>query len=217
MRRRRKDAEQPDLPDLDPEPGPDGGTPPAEGPAGRGPWDAADRPVEEDDPGRAHLGALSVPGNPEVELRLQVEESSGAVAAVLMVTPEGALEVRPFAASRNHDMWAEVLPQIRADIERQGGQAEELDGPYGPALRTLVAAQTPDGETVRQPTMLLGVNGPRWLLRVTAFGRPAVQWQEDGLLEQQLADLVVIRGTGPMAPGDMLPLTLPAEARRSEG
>lgn len=225
MRRRRKDAEQPDQPDhgsdAGPETSPDGGTALAEGPeagpAGRGPWDAADKPVGENDPGRAHLGALSVPGHPEVELRLQVEESSGAVAAVLMVTQEGALEVRPFAASRNHDMWAEVLPQIRADIVRQGGQAEELDGPYGPALRTLVAAQTPDGETVRQPTMLLGVNGPRWLLRVTAFGRPAVEWQEDGLLERQLADVVVIRGSGPMAPGDMLPLTLPAEARRSEG
>lgn len=220
MRRRRKDAEPQDpveAPEVaheeDAATGPEAGVPTT----GRGPWDASDKPVEEGQPGRAHLGSLSVPGHPEVELRLQVEESSGAVAAVLMVTPEGALEVRPFAASRNHDMWSEVLPQIRADIVRQGGQAEDLDGPYGPALRTVVAAQTPEGETVRQPTLLLGVNGPRWLLRVTAFGRPAVQWQDDGLLERQLADMVVIRGSGPMAPGDMLPLTLPPEARRSEG
>lgn len=216
MRRRRKDgqAEVAQAPtdqveaeqDLTaPEPRP-----------GRGPWDAADRPVEDDDPERAHLGALSVPGHPETELRLQVEEESGGVVAVVMVAQDGALEIRPFAASRNHDMWAEVLPQIREDIGRQGGQVEEVEGPYGPALRTVVAAQSPEGESVRQPALLLGVNGPRWLLRVTAFGRPAVQWREDGLLERQLADVVVVRGTGPMAPGDMLPLTLPADARRSE-
>lgn len=212
MRRRRKDAEQQGQVEVAVE----GESSPDTAPAGRGPWDASDRPVDEDDPGRAHLGSLSVAGHPEVELRLQVEESSGTVAAILMVTPEGALEVRPFAASRNHDMWAEVLPQIRDDIARQGGQAEEVEGPYGPALRTVIAGQTPEGETVRQPAMLLGVNGPRWLLRVTAFGRPAVEWQDDGLLEQQLADVVVVRGTGPMAPGDALPLTLPAGAQPSE-
>jgi hypothetical protein len=207
MRRRRKD-DQAELPQELAA----AGSPPA----GRGPWDVSDRPVEDDDPDRAHLGALSVPGHPETELRLQVEEQSGQVAAVVMVAPDGALEIRPFASSRNHDMWAEVLPQIRDDIARQGGQSEDVEGPYGPALRTVVAGQTPEGETVQQPALLLGVNGPRWLLRVTAFGRPAMEWRDDGVLEQQLADVVVIRGTGPMAPGDMLPLTLPADARRSE-
>jgi hypothetical protein len=212
MRRRRKDAEPQGQveADLEPDASPDTRS------AARGPWDVSDRPVDADDPGRAHLGSLSVAGHPDVELRLQVEEGAGTVAAILMVTPEGAFEVRAFAASRNHDMWAEVLPQIRDDIARQGGQAEEVDGPYGPALRTVIAGQTPEGETVRQPALLLGINGPRWLLRVTAFGRPAVEWRDDGVLEQQLADVVVIRGSGPMAPGDALPLTLPADARPSE-
>jgi hypothetical protein len=206
MRRRRKDTRDEVAPEevLEVEEAP-----------GRGPWDDADRPVEEDDPGRVHVGSLSVPGHPELELRLQVEESSGSVAAVVMVAPDGALEIRPFASSRNHDMWAEVLPQIREDVARQGGQIEEVEGPYGPALRTVVSGQTPEGETVHQPAMLLGVNGPRWLLRVTAFGRPAVEWQDHGLLESQLAEVVVIRGSGPMAPGDMLPLNLPADARRA--
>lgn len=214
MRRRRKEAEQDSRAEALTSTSPDGATP---APAGRGPWDLEDRPVDGDDPGRADLGALSVPGHPDVELRLQVEEESGTVAAVVLLTEEGALEMRPFAASRNHDMWADVMPQIRDDIARQGGKAEEVDGPYGPALRTVIAGQTPEGETVRQPALLLGVNGPRWLLRVTAFGRPAVEWRDDGLLERQFADVVVVRGSGPMAPGDMLPVSLPADARRGEG
>jgi hypothetical protein len=205
MRRRRKD-----VPPEDPAPALNDAEP------GRGPYDLADKPVEEDDPARAHLGALSLPGHPETELRLQVDESSGAVAAVLMVAPDGALELRPFAAPRNEDMWSEVMPQIRDDIARQGGKAEEVEGPFGPALRTVISGQTAEGEDVQQPAMLIGVRGPRWLLRVTAFGRPAMEWREDGLLERQLADVVVIRGSGPMAPGDMLPLTLPADAQRSE-
>lgn len=184
-------------------------------PVGRGPWDVADHPVDDDDPGRAHLGSLSVPGRADTELRLQVDEGSGTVAAVMLVSQDGALEVRPFAASRNHDMWADVMPQIREEIQRQGGQVEEVDGPYGAALRTVVSGQTADGETVQQPAMLLGVSGPRWLLRVTAFGRPATQWSPDGGLEQQLADTVVLRGSGPMPPGDPLPLQLPPDARRA--
>lgn len=213
MRRRHKDREA-DVVTGDPATSDaEGSAVPSPGAAGRGPWDAADRPLDEADETRADLGALSVPGHPEVELRLQVEESSGSVAAVVMVTQEGALEMRPFAAPRNHDMWAEVLPQIRDDIARQGGQAEEVDGPFGTALRTVIAGQTPEGETVRQPALLLGVNGPRWLLRVTAYGRPAMEWQDDQLLERLFSDVVVVRGSGPMAPGDMLPLTMPAGAR----
>ena len=215
MRRRRKEAWAEGEP-REAEVGSPGGQDPDGGTPRRGPWDVLDRPVEDDDPARADLGALSLPGHPETELRLQVEETSGSVAAVLLVAQDGALELRPFAAPRNEDMWAEVLPQLRDDIARQGGEAEEVEGPYGPALRTAVAGRTPEGETVRQPALLMGVTGPRWLLRVTAFGRPAVEWRDDGLLEQQLSEVVVIRGSGPMPPGDMLPLTLPAGARRSE-
>ena len=217
MRRRRKDGRDDVGSEPHTDPGAQGPGAPRQGADGRGPWDAADKPVDEDDETRAHLGSLSVPGHPDVELRLQVEETTGSVAAVVMVTPEGALEMRPFAASRNHDMWADVLPQIRDDIARQGGQAEEVEGPYGPALRTVIGGKTAEGETVRQPALLLGVNGPRWLLRVTAYGRPATQWQDEGLLEKQFADVVVLRGSGPMPPGDMLPLTMPAGARPGEG
>ena len=59
-----------------------------------------------------------------------------------------------------------------------------------------------------------GIAGPRWLLRVSTFGRPAVEHHEDGLLEQVLRDVVVVRGTEPMSPGEALPLVMPTGARR---
>ncbi|GAA1912898.1 DUF3710 domain-containing protein [Nocardioides marmoribigeumensis] len=179
-----------------------------------GPYDVADHPLEEDDPSRIDLGALSLAGHPDLEVRLQVDEASGAVVAALLVAEDGALELRPFAASRHHDMWEDVRGEIMADLERQGAGASEVDGPYGKALHLVMTGQTPDGQTVTQPTLLLGIDGPRWLLRVSAYGRPAAEWHSDGLLETALSQVVVVRGSDPMPPGDALPLQLPPEAQR---
>jgi hypothetical protein len=60
---------------------------------------------------------------------------------------------------------------------------------------------------------VLGIEGPRWLLRATFLGRPAVQPQPDGDLESALRDVVVVRGTGPMAPREPLPLVMPSNAK----
>jgi hypothetical protein len=179
-----------------------------------GPFDVADHPLEEGDPSRVDLGALSIAGHPDLEIRLQVDEAAGTVVAALLVAPDGALELRPFAASRHHAMWEEVRAEILADLERQGAGASEVDGPYGKALHLVMQGQTPDGQTVTQPTLLLGIDGPRWLLRVSAYGRPATEWNSEGLLETALTQVVVVRGKDPMPPGDALTLELPPEARR---
>jgi hypothetical protein len=179
-----------------------------------GPWDSSELAVDADDDSRAHLGALSVVGHPDVELRLQVDEASGQVAAVMLVASDGAMELRAFAAPRNEDLWADIRSQLAAEATRRGGTGTEVDGPYGPALQMVVPAVTPDGKRMEQPSTVLGISGPRWLLRVSMFGRPAVEYRHDGLLERTLRSVVVERGTGPMAPGEPLPLTLPAGAQR---
>lgn len=183
-------------------------------PRARGPWDAEELPVEEDDETRAHLGSISVVGHPDVELRLQVDEASGMVDALLLVAADGALELRAFAAPRHEDIWDEIRPQIAAEVTRMGGTATEVEGPFGPALHLMVPGVGPDGQPGVQPSMVHGISGPRWLLRVTAFGRPAVDHQDDGLLETTLRSVVVSRGNEPMVPGDALPLQVPSGARR---
>jgi hypothetical protein len=64
---------------------------------------------------------------------------------------------------------------------------------------------------------VLGVTGPRWLLRATFLGRPAVEPREDGELETALREVVVVRGGAPMAPGEPLPLVMPNNARPVQG
>ena len=207
MRRRRKDnpAEE-TTPDFS-QSAEDRSTAPT-----TGPFDVADHPVQDDDPSRIDLGALSLAGHPDLEVRLQVDEASGAVVAALLVAEDGALELRPFAASRHHAMWEDVRGEILADLHNQGAGASEVDGPYGKALHLVMTGQTPDGQTVTQPTLLFGIDGPRWLLRVSAYGRPASEWHSDGLLETALSKVVVVRGNDPMPPGDALPLRLPPDA-----
>ena len=71
----------------------------------------------------------------------------------------------------------------------------------------------PDGQRAQQESVVIGIPGPRWLLRATLFGRPAAAWDPDGNVETALRDIVVVRGSDPIPPGDALPLTMPPEAR----
>lgn len=178
-----------------------------------GPWDSSEVDLGDDDPTRVDLGGLVVRGRPGLELRLQVDEASQQIAAVLLVGSEGALELRPFAAPRNGDIWGDVRKEIAAETARRGGTATEAEGPYGTELQVAMPATTPDGKSATQPSRVLGISGPRWLLRATFLGRPAVSPDAEGDLETALADVVVVRGDAPMPPGEPLPLVMPANAR----
>lgn len=188
--------------------------PSAGSPRTQGPWDASEVTAAEDDPTRIDLGGLVVKGREGLELRLQVDERTQAVAAVLLVAAEGAVELRPFAAPRNADIWDDIRKQIAAETARRGGTATEADGAYGKELRVVMPVTTPEGESVTQPSRVMGIAGPRWLLRATLLGRPAVSPAHDGLVESALRDVVVVRGSQPMAPGEPLPLVMPSNATR---
>ncbi|CAA9340558.1 MAG: FIG01122115: hypothetical protein [uncultured Nocardioidaceae bacterium] len=182
-----------------------------------GPWDVSERPRDEDDARPwVDLGALSLPGHPDVQVQLQVDEASGEVAAVLLVAEDGAMELRAFAAPRNEDIWDDVRTQLAAEAKRRGGDTREVQGPYGTVLQMVVPVVTPEGEQAAQQSAVLGIAGPRWLLRASMYGRPAREWRPNGLLESLLRDVVVDRGSQPMTPGQALPLRLPAGAQRVE-
>jgi Protein of unknown function (DUF3710) len=185
----------------------------AAAPRAQGPWDASEVALDEADPTRIDLGGLVVTGRPGLELRLQVDEATQRVAAVLLVGKDGAVEIRPFAAPRGSDIWDDIRRQIAAETARRGGTATEAAGVYGKELQVVMPVTTPDGKSATQPSRVLGISGPRWLLRATFLGRPAVAPQPDGDLETALRSVVVVRGNEPMAPGDPLPLSMPANAQ----
>lgn len=185
-------------------------------PAG-GPHDIADVDVEAEGVELVDLGGLLIPPAPGMELRLQVDEATQAVQSVLVAGPDGGLELRAFAAARNEDLWPDVRRQIAADLAQRGGTADEGEGRWGTELTCRLQVTTADGRVGRQDSRVVGISGPRWFLRATFVGRPAVSRDNAAQYDDVLSALVVRRGTGAMAPGDPLPLTLPPQARRIQG
>jgi len=177
-----------------------------------GPFDVAE--VEGDGTDRADLGSLLVPAIADRELRLQVDEKSGQVRSVMLAGSDGACEFQAFAAPRNGDLWADVRPQIAADMARRGGQATEREGRWGTELLCQMPVKRPDGTDALQPSRIIGINGPRWMLRASFLGRPALDPDQTTEWEDALAKVVVRRGEQAMPVGEPLPVKLPDDARR---
>jgi hypothetical protein len=187
---------------------------PGETPLAAGPWDADELPEELEGVDRVDLGSIALAPFPGRELRLQVDEASGAVQAALLTAEDGALELRAFAAPRHGDLWGDVRPQLAADVQRRGGTVEEREGRWGAELICQLGVQLPDGQNGVQVSRIIGINGPRWMLRATLLGRPAVDGDYAETWEDGITDVVVRRGAEAMPVGEALPLTLPPQAQR---
>ncbi|MGG5258871.1 DUF3710 domain-containing protein [Phycicoccus avicenniae] len=163
--------------------------------------------------GRVDLGALWVRGVPGMELRLEVEQESQQVNAATAVIGESALQLQAFAAPRSSGLWREIRREIAMAVEQQGGTVEERDSDLGTQLRTRMPSAGPDGRTVFAPATFVGVDGPRWFLRGVLSGRAAIDDDAADTLLEVLREVVVVRGGDPMAPRELLPLTLPQDAQ----
>ena len=133
-----------------------------------GPYDSDELPPE-GEVERVDLGSLLIAPEPDRELRLQVDEASGVVQSVVIAGPDGALELRAFAAPRNGDLWSEARPQIAAEVAQSGGTATEREGPWGTELICQVGQRSGGRPRSRR---VVGINGPRWMLRCTLLGPP---------------------------------------------
>jgi len=174
-----------------------------------GPYDADDfRPS--DGAERIDLGSLLIAPEPDRELRLQVDEASGTVQSVVLAGPDGALELRAFAAPRGGDLWSEARPQIAAEVAQAGGTATERQGPWGTELICQVRQRSGGARISR----VVGINGPRWMLRASLLGAPATQPEKATGWEDSIRKVVVNRGREAMPVGEALPVAMPPQARR---
>jgi uncharacterized protein DUF3710 len=175
-----------------------------------GPYDSEDLP--EDDAERVDLGSLLIAAEPNRELRLQVDEASGVVQSVVIAGPDGALELRAFAAPRNGDLWSEARPQIAAEVAQSGGTATERQGPWGPELICEVRQRGGGSQVSR----VVGINGPRWMLRCSLLGAAASRPDDAKEWEDSIRRVAVHRGAHAMPVGEGLPVVMPPQARRTD-
>jgi hypothetical protein len=159
------------------------------------------------------LGGVKILPRPDLRVRLEVEEGSKRVVAVALDYQESSLQVQPFAAPRNSGLWHEIREQIAAQIAQQGGTATPVDGPFGPELRVELPAGA--GSPGPRVARFIGVDGPRWFLRGVISGRAAVDPEAAAPVEDLYRSIVVVRGSSPMPPRDLIPLHVPPAAQSS--
>ncbi len=132
--------------------------------------------------------------------------------SVVIAGPDGALELRAFAAPRNGDLWSDTRPKIAAEVAQAGGTATEREGPWGTELICQVGQR--GGGT--QLSRVVGINGPRWMLRCSLLGTPASKPDDAKDWEESIRKVAVRRGAQAMPVGEGLPVVMPPQARRTE-
>ena len=201
MRRRKDEADAPDVGEEAP------AAEAAHDVRANGPWDSTEKDVG-DDPAYLDFGSLIIRGRPGFNLQMPADDDEGSIGSVVLVTEESGLELRAFADARSGGLWDDVRADLVTEAERLEGTAESVDGPFGTELRIEVPVTLPDGEAGFQPTRIVGIEGPRWMLRATFLGKEALEPTDDSLLMQALRDVIVVRGDDPRAPRDALLLTI---------
>lgn len=153
------------------------------------------------------LGGIKLLPRAELAVRLEVEEGNKRVVAVALDYAGSTLQLQPFAAPRSSGLWGEIREQIVQQIEKQGGRTAASTGSLGPELRAEIPA--PNGQGVRI-ARFVGVDGPRWFLRGVISGEAAVNPEAAAKVEELFRSVVVVRGTTPMPPRDLIPLHVPS-------
>ncbi len=171
--------------------------------AKNGPYDESE--VEEDQQ-FIDLGSLRIPPREGLGLRFEQEETTGRLVAVALDVDGSTLQLQAFAAPRSSGLWHTIRNQLGEQLELAGGEVDIVDGPFGQELRAeLPIVAGGDRRAVR----FIGVDGPRWFLRAVLTG-PALHDEELAeVMDGVFRDVVVVRGRGPMPPGELLPIALP--------
>ncbi|USR80126.1 DUF3710 domain-containing protein [Arcanobacterium pinnipediorum] len=175
-----------------------------------GPFDYADHPEQGD---LLDAGALWIPYIPEAKIQFSVDQQEKNVFGVVYVIDDSAMQLQVFAAPRSSGLWDDVRRDMITSIAQQGGSSSEVDGVFGKELH----AQVPVAQSEHlMPHRFLGVDGPRWLLRITLYGRAG----SDDVKASQLLDIahqvVVVRGNTPYPPRELLELRVPRTNRDRE-
>lgn len=167
-----------------------------------GPWDVDDPNVPDYD-SYLDLGAVYLPYLPGIELRIKAMHTDPSqVLGVTITYGLSSLELEAFASPKFGGVWRE----LREDLCKAYSDACEVDGVFGTELMLPVTLQ--GNKTV--VTRMVGVEGPRWMLR-GVFSGPAATGSgpERDALNKYFADIVVERGDEPLAPRDLIAMHQP--------
>lgn len=150
--------------------------------------------------GILNLGSIQLPL--PVNSQVQVEMGDQGPRMLHVVTEHGRLTPVAFAAPNSGGMWEESSEEIAEGMRSEGMPVVFEMGPWG---REVVGRG--DNGVVR----IVGVEGPRWLYRVTLAAPHGKENELAELAREIIARSFVYRGTAPVLAGQSLPVELPAQ------
>ena len=168
-----------------------------------GPWDVRDEYVPDYDE-YLDLGAYYIPFMKGIELRIKAARANKAVLGATITYGTSSLEVEAFAAPKTLGLWDDV----RADLlDSKSDVAKEVPGVFG--MELILPVPIKEGKMVT--TRIVGVDGPRWMLRGIFSGKAATDPddEETQALNRFFSQIVVERGEEPLAPRDLIPMHAP--------
>lgn len=156
------------------------------------------------------FGAIQLPARDDVVLKLEVEETSNRIVALTVDHFGSSIQLQAFSSPLNQGIWHEIRRTLESSIEQQGGETETVIGPLGPELN----AQIPSREGPAKLAKFIGVDGPKWFLRGVISGEALRATLAMTHMIDIFRSVVVVRGTNPMPPKDLLSLSAPAGAKK---
>lgn len=150
--------------------------------------------------GVLNLGSLLVPLPKGSEV--QVEMGPDGPKMLHVLTAHGRVTPVAFAAPASAGQWKESTKDIISGMKRDGLDVTIERGPWG---RELVGTMENGGGVVR----IIGVDGPRWMLRMTMAAPKESADQMAELVREITARTFVNRGNQPILAGNSLPVALP--------
>jgi hypothetical protein len=160
------------------------------------------------------LGGIKLIPREGLQLRLEIEEGTKRVVAVGVDFGGSTLQIQPFAAPRSSGLWHEIRAQIIEQVRSQGGETQARQGSFGPEIvaRIPVTGGEPGATRIAR---FVGVDGPRWFLRGVIAGQGAIDAQAAAAIDDVFRSIVVVRGSTPMPPRDLIPLHIPQGATQT--
>ncbi|MGO4957303.1 DUF3710 domain-containing protein [Luteococcus sp. Sow4_B9] len=184
-----------------------------------GPYDIDEVDLDADEIDRLDFGGVILTPFEGMGMQLQVDENTGNVQAILVLHENSAIEIALFGAPASSSMAADIRREMVQVTAQQGGDVQLAEGPFGAEIRRVIPLQDEQGQQVYHVSRSWFAQGPRWLLRGVVMGEAGMHDGVDAPTELFLEifrNLVVRRDEQPRVPGDLIPLTIPAELQQSE-
>lgn len=146
------------------------------------------------------LGSVQVAMPMKSEVQVEMDHTGPKILHIL--TEFGRITPVAFAGRRKPGMWRETAKDLVRDMRAADYEVHIEQGPWG---REIVGEQ---GDALLR---IIGVDGPRWMLRMTLLG-PKDRAQDMAQLGREVtARTFVTRGSEPILAGNSLPIALPEE------